>query len=287
MLTAMSLFCCNDALMKLAREAFPTGQAVTLRTGFAILAGLGLVAILGDGRKLARGLNPLVLARGAVEAMVALTFIWSLGLLPLANITAIVLASPLLIVVLAVALRIERVGWRRTAALSVGFLGVLIVMRPNAEGFNIAALVALASAGLVAIRDLMTRKIGDDIPSTVVSLTTTIIVGLAAFGFGTLEDWQPAWRIETLYLALAALLVTSGSFFVISAFRNTDVGVVSGYRYSVVVVAVAIGWLVWGETPDAVALAGIGLIAGSGLYTLHRQRVRPDSKLKPDGSKPL
>ncbi len=287
MLAAMTLFCCNDALMKLAREAFPTGQAVTLRTGFAMLAALGLVAILGDWRKLARGLNPLVLARGVIEATVALAFIWALGLMPLANITAIAMASPLLIVVLAVLLRIERVGWRRTAALTVGFLGVLIVMRPSAAGFSAAALVALGSAALVAVRDLMTRKIGDDIPSTVVSLTTTVIVGLGAFGFGTLESWQPAWRIETLYLALAALLVTSGSFFVISAFRNTDVGVVSGYRYSVVVVAVVIGWLVWGETPDAIALAGIALIVGSGLYTLHRQRVRPDSRLKPESTKPL
>lgn len=287
MLAAMTLFCCNDALMKLAREAFPTGQAVTLRTGFAMLAGLGLVAILGDWRKLARGLNPLVLGRGVVEATVALAFIWALGLMPLADITAIAMASPLLIVVLAVLLRIERVGWRRTAALTVGFLGVLIVMRPSAAGFSAAALVALASAGLVAVRDLMTRKIGDDIPSTVVSLTTTVLVGLAAFGVGTAETWQPAWRIETLYLALAAMLVTSGSFFVISAFRNTDVGVVSGYRYSVVVVAVVIGWLVWGETPDAMALAGIALIVGSGLYTLHRQRVRPDSRLKPESTKPL
>lgn len=287
MLTAMTLFCINDALMKLAREAFPTGQAVSLRTCFAILAGLTLVAILGDWRRLASGLKPLVLARGLVEASVAICFIWALGLMPLANITAIAMASPLLIVVLAVLLRIERVGWRRTVALAVGFLGVLIVMRPSADGFSAAALVALASAVLVAVRDLMTRMISDDTPSTVVSLTTTVLVGLAAFGVGTAETWQPAWRIETLYLALAAMLVTVGSFFVISAFRGTDVGVVAGYRYSVVVIAVAIGWLVWGETPDLVAFAGIALIVGSGLYTLHRQRVRADSKLKPESTKPL
>jgi drug/metabolite transporter (DMT)-like permease len=287
MTAAMTLFCCNDALMKLAREAFPTGQAVALRTVFAALAGLALVGLMGDWRKLAWGLKPLVLGRGIVEASTALAFIWSLGHLPLANITAIVMASPLLIVVLAVVLRIETVGWRRTAALTVGFLGVLIVMRPSADGFSAAALIAFASAGLVAIRDLMTRFIRNDIPSTVVSLTSTVIVGVAASGLGATETWQPLRRIETLYLALAAILVTSGSFFVISAFRNTDVGVVSGYRYSVVVVAVAIGWLVWGEAPDLIALLGIGLIVGSGLYTLHRQRVRPDSKLKPESTKPL
>ncbi|KRE17374.1 hypothetical protein ASE66_30650 [Bosea sp. Root483D1] len=287
MLSAMSFFCFNDALMKLAREVFPAGQALALRTIFAVVASLALVVFMSDWRKLPLGLRPLVLARACVEALGALTFIWALGLLPLANITAIVMASPLLIVLLAVLLRIEPVGWRRALALTVGFIGVLVVMRPSADGFSAAALIALGGAGLVAIRDLTTRFISSDIPSTVISLTTTVIVGLLGLAMSALETWQSPWRIELAYLAGAAILVTAGSFGIISAFRNTDVGVVAGYRYSVVLVAVLIGWLVWGETPDRIALAGIALIVGSGLYTLHRQRVRPDSQLKPEGDKPL
>lgn len=287
MLAAMSLFCCNDALMKLAREAFPAGQAVALRTVFAILAGLVLVVLMGDTRKLPLAIRPLVLARAGVEALGALTFNWALGLLPLANITAIVMASPLLIVLLAAVLRIEVIGWHRTLALVIGFVGVLIVMRPSADGFSAAALIALASTGLVAIRDLTTRFISNDIPSTIVSLAAMILVGLLGFGMGLVETWQSPWRIELLYLGLAALLVTAASFCIISAFRNTNVGVVAGYRYSVVLVAVLIGWLVWGETPDRIAFAGIALIVGSGLYTLHRQRLRHDSQLKPGGEKLL
>ncbi len=287
MMAAMTLFCCNDALMKLAREVFPAGQALALRTIFAMAASLALVVFMSDWRKLPLGLRPVVLARAGFEALCALTFIWALGLLPLANITAIVMASPLLIVLLAVLLRIESVGWRRALALTVGFIGVLIVMRPSADGFSAAALVALAGAGFVAIRDLTTRFISSDVPSTVVSLTATVVVGLLGVGMSALETWQSPWRIELAYLAGAALLVTAGSFSIISAFRNTDVGVVAGYRYSVVPIAVLIGWLVWGETPDKIAYAGIALIVGSGLYTLHRQRVRPDSKLKPESTKPL
>lgn len=286
MLTAMTLFCCNDALMKLARDAFPTGQAVALRTGFAILAGLALVAALGDWRKLKLGLRPLVLLRGLVEALGAMTFIFALGLLPLANITAILMASPLLIVVLAVVLRIESVGWRRTAALAIGFIGVLIVMRPSADGFSAAALIALGSAVLVAVRDLTTRFIGDDIPSTVISLSTTVLVGLLGFAMGAVEEWQSPWRIETAYLVVAAVLVTSGGYFIVGAFRNTDVGVIAGYRYSIVMIAALLGWLIWGDTPDGIALLGIALIVGSGLYTLHRQRVLPDSNLKPTPTQP-
>ncbi|WP_332698165.1 DMT family transporter [Bosea sp. (in: a-proteobacteria)] len=287
MVAGMALFVGNDALMKLARAAFPPGQAVALRTCFALVIALALIGILGDWRKLASGLRPILLLRGLLDASAALSFIWALGLLPLANVTAIGMVSPLLIVVLAVLLRLETVGWRRTAALAVGFLGVLVVIRPDAGGFEFAALLALASAALTAMRDVLTRWINTDIPGTIIALTTIAMGGIVSLGLGTFEVWQPAWRIEMLYLALASLLVSGGSLCIIRAFRQTDVGVVAGYRYSVVVFAVILGYLIWGQTPDPVAFAGIALIVGSGLYTLHRQRVRPDSRLKPDASMPL
>ncbi len=286
MITAMLLFVGNDTLMKLAREVYPAGQAIALRTVFAVITGFAMVFALKEGRKLALALRPLVLLRGLIESAVALSFIWALGLLPLGNITAILMASPLIIVVLAVALRIERIGWRRTLAVIVGFAGVLLVVRPAADGFSAAALVALFSAILVGWRDLLTRRIGPEIPSTVISLTTTVFVGMVAVGYGLFETWQPYWRIETAYVAVAAVLVSTGSYFIVSAFRNTDIGVVSGYRYSVVVFAVIVGYIVWGEIPDAIALAGIALIVGSGLYTMHRQRVRHDSRLKLPGGPP-
>ncbi|MGO4402865.1 DMT family transporter [Bosea sp. RAF48] len=282
MLAAMSLFVVNDTLMKLARETYPAGQAIALRTAFAIVVGLGLVFLARESDRLAMAFRPRVLLRGVLEAFSALTFGWSLGLLPLANITAINMASPLLIVALAVVLGMERVGWRRTLALTVGFIGVLFVVKPGAASFNSAALVALLSTLLVACRDLATRTIGDDVPSTVVSLTTTVLVGTVALGYGLTEQWLPVWRLETVYVALAAVLVTVGTFFIISAFRRTDVGVISQYRYAIIVFATLLGYLVWGDVPDLFAFLGIGLIVGSGLYTMHRQRVRPDSRLKLD-----
>ncbi|MBN9441176.1 DMT family transporter [Bosea sp. (in: a-proteobacteria)] len=280
MLAAMTLFVCNDTLMKLAREIYPAGQALTLRAAFAVVIGLALVFAVRENDRLTMMFKPRVVLRGLLEAASALAFGWSLGLLPLATITAINMASPLLIVVLAVALRIESVGWRRTLALIVGFVGVLIVVRPGADSFGIAAIVALISTIFTAGRDLSTRMIGPEVPSTVVSLTTTILVGLLGAGFGITESWLPVWRHETLYVLLASLLVTAGTFCIISAFRRSDVSVVSQYRYAVIVIAALIGYLVWGDVPDGLAFAGIALIVGSGLYTMHRQRKRPDSRLK-------
>lgn len=283
MLAAMSLFVVNDALMKLAREIYPAGQALTLRAAFAIAVGFALVFAAREGDRLAMAFRPRVLLRGMLESVGALTFSWSLGLMPLANITAINMASPLLIVALAVLLGMERVGWRRTLALTVGFIGVLLVVRPGADSFNTAALVAVVSVFLTSGRDLTTRSIGEEVPSTVVSLTTTVLVGVVALGYGLTEQWQPIWRLESIYVALAAVLVTIGTFFIISAFRRTDVGVISQYRYTVIVFATLLGYFVWGDVPDLLAFAGIGLIVGSGLYTMHRQRVRPDSNLKLSG----
>ena len=280
MLAAMSLFVVNDTLMKLARETYPAGQALALRAVFAIVVGFSLVFAAREGDRLAMAFRPRVMLRGMLEAVGALTFGWSLGLMPLANITAINMASPLLIVALAVLFGIERVGWRRTLALTVGFIGVLFVVRPGADSFNAAALVAVFSVLLTACRDLATRSIGDDVPSTIVSLTTTVLVGIVALGYGMTEEWQPIWRMETVYVALAAVLVTAGTFFIISAFRRTDVGVISQYRYTVIVFATLLGYFVWGDVPDLFAFFGIALIVGSGLYTMHRQRVRPDSNLK-------
>lgn len=282
MLAAVTLFVCNDTLMKLAREVYPTGQALTLRALFAVVMGVALVFAARENDRLAMALKPRVVLRGLLEAGSALTFGWSLGLLPLATITAINMASPLLIVVLAVALRIEIVGWRRTLALIIGFIGVLIVVRPGANSFGPATIVALISVILTAGRDLATRMIGPEVPSTVVSLTTTVLVGLLAAGFGLTETWLPFWRRETLYVLMASLLVTAATFCIISAFRRSDVSVVSQYRYAVIAIAALIGYLVWGDIPDGLAFAGIALIVGSGLYTMHRQRKRPDSQLKLD-----
>ena len=280
MLGAMGLFVINDALVKLARETYPLGQVLMLRGGFAIVIALALVFILRDGPQLRRALRPYVLLRGLVEAVIGLLFVWALGLMPIGNLTAIMQASPILIVVLAVLFRIETIGWRRMVAIGVGFLGVLLIVRPSADGFDHVSLVALAAAVLVAARDLLTRKIGSDAPPSVVSLTSTAAVAACAVLLMPFERWAPMGRIETVYLMGSALLVSLGSLLVIAAYRQGDVGVVSGYRYSIAVFAVLIGYLVWGDIPDLLTTLGIATIIGSGLYTMHRQRVRPDSQLR-------
>jgi drug/metabolite transporter (DMT)-like permease len=294
-LLAMAFFITNDAIVKLASATFPTSQVMAVRGIFASLFALGLVFALRETKSLRRLASPLVALRATIEATVAFLFITALALLPLANVNAIMQATPIIMTLMSVAIGLERVGWRRWAAILAGFAGVLLIVQPSAEGFDIYALIALSAAFLVAIRDLVTRRIGDDIPSIVVAFSTTVAVSIAGFviGFVRGDRWAPFFIMEMNYLLVTAVLVTFANLGIVIAFRNTDVSVVSPFRYIIVVFAIILGYLFFDELPDIFALMGIALIAGSGLYMIHRENrvrrqiARPSSGPgTPDGARP-
>ena len=273
MITAMALFVVNDALVKLATTAYPTSQVLAVRGVFASSVALALVFAFRQSDSLGLLLRPQVTVRALMEGVVAFTFITALAFLQLANITAILQSSSLIIIVLAAFLGIERMDWKRWLAVAIGFAGVLLIVRPRADGFNVYSLLALVSAAMVAIRDLMTRRIAVEIPTAVVALGTTLGVTLLGVVIGFGEIWRPlAWR-ETLYLVLAAIVVSIGNTCIIIAYRNGEISTISSLRYTVLVFALVGGFLVLGEWPDALALIGASLIVGSGLYALRRQRL--------------
>jgi drug/metabolite transporter (DMT)-like permease len=247
---------------------------MAVRGLFATAMALSIVAATGQLGKLRKLASPFGVLRGGLEAVVAFLFISSLPHLPLAIITAIVQSTPLIMTLAMVVLGLERVRWRRWSAIVVGFLGVLVIVRPGPEGLNIYAFAALAAAVLVAARDLATRFVPADVPSTVVALVGTAAVGLAGLLAGLSETWPPLAARELSYILGAAVLVTLGNLFNIIAFRDTDVSVVSPFRYSVILWAILSGLVIFGEWPDATALIGIALIVASGVYTIHREQVR-------------
>jgi drug/metabolite transporter (DMT)-like permease len=219
-------------------------------------------------------LSPVVILRAVLEASIAFLFITSVAVLPLANITAVLQATPIIMTLIAALVGMEQVGWRRWSAVIVGFAGVLLIVRPGLAGFDLYALLAFATAALVAGRDFATRAIGAHVPSIIVTLSTSIGVCLAGFALGVAEDWRPLQAFDLGVLLAAAILVTAGNLAVITAFRGTEVSLISPFRYTNVPSAIILGFAVFGELPDRLAVAGIALIVGSGLYTLHRERLR-------------
>jgi drug/metabolite transporter (DMT)-like permease len=274
MLAAMLCFLSNDTLLKLASASLQPGEIMAVRGAFATMMALGIVAATGGLRHVKKLGSPFVLLRAGLESCVAFLFITSLAQLPIANITAITQSTPILMTLAMVMLGLERVRWRRWTAILTGFAGVLVIVRPGIEGFNVYALVAVAAAVLVAARDIVTRFVPGEVPSTVVTLSTTSAVGLAGFVAGLGESWHWLAPREFVFILGAAVLVTLGNLAVIVAFRGTDVSVVGPFRYSVILWAILSGFAVWGELPDPIAFVGIALIVGSGVYTARRAGLR-------------
>jgi drug/metabolite transporter (DMT)-like permease len=273
MCLAMAAFIINDAAVKLASQSVSVGQVVFLR---GAVAGIGACLLLWQQRafgELRFLLKPIVALRCLIEGLTAVLFIGALALLPLPTATAILLSSPLMITVAAALFMGETVRWRRWLAVFAGFAGMLIVVRPTSEGLNLGVLLAVASTLLAVTRDLLTRKLPTEIPSRAVaacSIVTTCVVG---GGFALLQPWRPVEPQVLWPIAIAALTVAIGNYFIIIAFRSGEVSVVSPFRYTLMVWGVIAGLAVFGDWPDPVTWIGIALIIGSGLYTLYREAI--------------
>ena len=231
-----------------------------------------------------------VALRVAGEVGGTVSFLAAIVHLPLANTAAIFQALPLAITFGAALIFGEPVGWRRWLAIAAGFVGVLIVVRPGVEGFNQFSLLALTSVVFCAVRDLATKQIPAQIPSLFITLVTTVTITITgAVIVIPLGGWTPPSGRALGLLALAAVLLLIGYQCVIMALRSGDISAVAPFRYSALLWAMLLGYLVFGDVPDAMMVTGASIIVLSGLYAFYREhkRARPvaadASGLSPDG----
>jgi len=272
MVLGMSAFIGNDAIMKAVGERLPAAQMIVVR-GVMAIAVILLVAArmgaLGRIRDVARGW---VLLRASCEGLGTVLYLAALFHLPLANITAINLSSPLFIVVLAKVFLHERVDRARWLAIALGFAGVLLVVQPRADGFSIYAWVCLLATVIYAVRDLLTRKISAATPSILVTLATAGVVWLMAGLVMAFQGWTPMQGRDLGWLALASLLLSTGYYSVIAAMRHGEMAVIAPFRYVGLLWAVLLGYIVWGTLPNAMGWCGIALLIGAGLHMIRQQR---------------
>jgi drug/metabolite transporter (DMT)-like permease len=165
------------------------------------------------------------------------------------------------------------VGWRRWLAISAGFVGVLVIIRPGLAGFSQFSLYALLSVVFFAVRDLATRRIPAQVPSAFVTFVTTVaVMVMGGFILFPLGGWTPMSAKGVTLLALAAVLVLIGYQCVIIALRSGDISAIAPFRYTALLWAILLGYLVFGDVPDAMMATGAAIIVLSGLYTFHRER---------------
>lgn len=272
--SAMTIFVANDASMKLVSQDVPMIQAIAVR-GLAATVLFGFVAWrAGALAKLSALRDAKTLVRTAAEVLGSLMFMLSLAHIPLATAAALNQAVPLLSIPFAMLLLGEKVGWRRMAALVAGFAGVLLILRPSPAGFDPWLLTSFASAWVFALRDSLTRMIGAHIPTILITLSMSGamafvgVIGTAATG------WTPMSLDSWGLIAIATVAVAVGYTLQVAAFRVGELSLVGGFRYAGLLGSAFAGWLLWGYLPDSLTWAGMGLIVASGVYALHRARVR-------------
>lgn len=270
MLMSLSMFCfiLNDTVTKLLSTKVGIGEFVFLRGLFATAMILGLVALTGHFRRLHLALDRVVVVRALFDLLATGLFIAALFHMPLPNVTAVMQAVPITATLMTMIVFKERVEAWQLGAIVVGLIGVLLIIKPGTSGFNPAVVLAAAAMVAVAIRDLVTRRIGPQIPSAVVTLTTAFLVMLGGALWSAVEGLAPMAPQTAATLALAAAFLIAGQLLMVQAVRVAGIAATTPFRYTNVVWALVLGWAVFGFIPDSLAFIGIVLIAGSGLYTI-------------------
>jgi drug/metabolite transporter (DMT)-like permease len=275
MSAAVLVFIFNDALIKLAAETVPSVQAIGVRGLFATLWVVLALAASGAWRQMGGLVHRQVLLRGVLEAAAAIVYLVALFHIQFAVATAINLSTPLIFTALAVVMLKEDVRWRRWAAVIVGFLGVLMVIQPRPGDVNGWTWLVLLGTMIGALRDILGRYLPRDVPTLIVTFASAATVAVAGCAWVFVEGWQPMTAHEIGLLIASSLLLAVGYQFLVIALRSgAEFSVIGSFRYASVLWALGIGYFVWGDVPNALALAGIAVIVGSGLYILHRERVR-------------
>ncbi|WP_127902724.1 DMT family transporter [Solirhodobacter olei] len=274
MCLSMAAFTLNDSFMKAVTEHLPTFEAAALRGPPVILA-LALIAWQRGTLKLtmARGDAVTVTLRCLGEILSTATFLYALKHMPLANISAVMQSLPLAVTLAAALFLGEPIGWRRAGAILVGFAGVMLIIRPGTAGFDRWSLLALGAVASVVLRDIASRRVSRAVPSIVVAVySATAVTLFSALAAPYAGGWPPVSGADVLALLAASACLVVGYIAAVSAMRVGEVGFVAPFRYTSLVWAIALGWLVFDQWPGPLTLVGAAVVIATGLFTLFRER---------------
>jgi drug/metabolite transporter (DMT)-like permease len=269
---AMAAFIANDTLVKYVSQSLPASELIFVRGAFATVLLAIVAGAMGALRQLPQLAERKVVLRAGFDAFATLVYLSSLFHLPIANATAINMATPLILTLVAVVALRERVGRGRWLAIAAGFTGVLLVVQPSGAAFNGWALLCLAGTLLHAARDFTTRLIHVRVPSILITLSTAVAVTLLAGAWGLGHAWQPVTAPQLGLLAAASALLSIGYYLLTVSMRAGEMSVVAPFRYSGLLFALVLGYLVWGDVPNALASVGIVLLVAAGIAVVHGQR---------------
>lgn len=274
MSASMAGFALNDTALKYGGADLGLFPAIFVRGIFAVFL-MGVFAYaFGAFSNLPKAKDiRLIGIRSFAEIGATLAFLTALFNLPLANITALLQATPLSIALAAAIFLSEPIGRKRIAAIVVGFIGVMIIVRPGLDGFNAYALLGLVAVAFVTLRDLTARQLSPKVPTLLVAFVASVaIMFTGGVGIIVTQTWQTPTPFELSILGLSAVFLMIGYYCSVATMRVGDVAIVSSFRYTVMIWAIALGWLVFGDVPDMWTIIGMLVILSAGLFTMWRER---------------
>ena len=269
-----------DAIAKVLGDDMSPVQIVWGRFAFQFVF-MGAAILLTLDASALRTTQPLVhIVRGILLAVATTFFFFSLQFLPLATAIAIFFVQPMILTLLSALLLGERIGWHRRIAVTTGFIGALIIIRPGSESFTLASLLPLAAATFFASYLALTRSVANvDHPLTMqfasaVAATVVVSLVLAAGLIGNVSNFQPS--VPSAYqlglMATIGMIAAVGHLLVVIAINRAPTSLLAPFGYAEIVSATVLGYLVFNDWPDTYTWLGISVIVSSGLYVLVRER---------------
>jgi len=260
----------NDAAAKLLTDRYAPIQIVFLRNLIAVpLIAALILAVFGRTGLRSRHLR-LHALRGLLMVVAAALFFTALRVMPLAEATALVFSAPIFITALSVPLLGERVGWRRWAAVLVGFVGVLVIVRPGSAAFQLAALLPVGTALGYALFMITARWIGRDERLWTMMLFA-MFFPLLYSALPAFAVWTPVQPRDVALFGAMAVCGSLGLSLIGQAFRMAPAAIVAPFDYTALIWATGLGWLIWGDIPGAWTIAGAAIIMSSGVFIILRE----------------
>ena len=268
----MFLFSAVDTMVKFLTDDLHPWQIVWTRQLGLLVAALVLLAISGRALLKTQHLK-LQIARGLVAVCSASAFIFALRHVALADAVAISFVAPFMVTLMASFILREPVGLRRWIAVTLGFVGTLIILRPGMGVIHPSAILVIVAAFFFACRQIISRAIADT-DATGTTVFYTAIIGVAVLSLPLPFVWvTPSSQTVWILLALAALAAVA-EIFVIKALEVAMAVVVAPVHYTLILWGTLYGWLVFGQLPDLWTWVGAAIVVATGLYTLRREYIR-------------
>lgn len=279
MMISMSAFVLNDAFVRLAGDTLPLGQILFLRgliTTVILMAFAWNVGIFA--MRVPKTDKLKIFFRSLTEALTAYFFLTAVMNMPFANVTAILQILPMTVTLAAAFIFKEKVGVFRITLIIVGFLGVILIINPSVNGFNIYSSYALIAVVLITLRDLITRRLSDEVHTLLPTLSASFGVLLFSVPLMMTASFQPLSVESSFFIFLAAFFIIFGYYSAVLVMRSGEISFISPFRYSAIIFALILGFFLFDETPDNYAAFGIIVVIVSGILLLYRnERKNPKS----------